>query len=142
MPGRNKGAAAKRKAAAIAANEAKRLKQEEEMDPNVEIERRVIDLDELDLQDKQYVEAWKEAEPPQRPPRQKRWKYTGNEIIFDRKKFPKGWNSQEPDLDEMYVIWVSFLDGAAVLIEFLQGYRCSNSTMQGKNRRWLGALGL
>lgn len=108
MDGKKPTRVNKRKAAARAANEAKRRKHEKEMDPCVQIERKVIDLEALDLQNKQHVDAWKEPELPQRPPRQERWQYKGDDILMDRKKFPKGWNSDEPDLDPLYVKWCSF----------------------------------
>lgn len=63
-------------------------------DPTVSKE---IKLEYLD-HDVSYVDAYKSADPA-RPPRQPRWRHRGSQPLVDPKKFPAGWNSNEPDLD-------------------------------------------
>ncbi|OOQ86207.1 hypothetical protein PEBR_22408 [Penicillium brasilianum] len=63
-------------------------------DPTIDKE---IKLEELDL-DVSYVDEYKSAAPA-RPQRQPRWRHQGSQPLVDPKKFPTGWNSNEPDLD-------------------------------------------
>jgi hypothetical protein len=56
-----------------------------------------VKLEELDL-DVSYVDEYKPAAPA-RPQRQPRWRHRGSKPLVDPKKFPAGWNSNEPDLD-------------------------------------------
>lgn len=62
--------------------------------------RRRLNVEDLDL-GKSYVGLIPlPAPPPQRPPRQPRWKHTGDKPLTDPKELPQGWNTREPDLSE------------------------------------------
>lgn len=58
-----------------------------------------VDLAKLDL-DRSYVEEGDTEPPKQRPKRQPRWQHKGTTPLVDWSSLPKGWNDQEPDLDE------------------------------------------
>ncbi len=63
-------------------------------DPTV---RKEIKIEDLDL-NVSYVGRSKPV-APSRSPKQPRWRHRGPQPLVDPKKFPAGWNSNEPDLD-------------------------------------------
>ncbi|KAJ5116149.1 hypothetical protein N7456_000497 [Penicillium angulare] len=76
---------------------AKKAKQSD--DPDDQIPRKDIKIEELDLQSKKYVMEWQQADiKVDRPPRQ-RWVHNGPQPMEDKDKLPKGWMTDEPDLD-------------------------------------------
>lgn len=63
-------------------------------DPTV---RKKIKIEALDL-NVSYVDKHKPV-APSRGPKQPRWRHRWPQPLVDPKKFPTGWNSNEPDLD-------------------------------------------
>lgn len=63
-------------------------------DPTV---RKEIKIEDLDL-NVSYVDKSKPV-APRRGPKQPRWRHREPQPLVDPKKFPPGWNSNEPDLD-------------------------------------------
>lgn len=61
------------------------------------IVRKEINIEDLDLK-ASYVDKHKPV-ALSRGPKQPRWRHRGSQPLVDPKKFPAGWNSNEPDLD-------------------------------------------
>lgn len=67
--------------------------------PSDATERKTLNVEDLDLE-KSYVGSITLPTPKPKGERPTRWKHPGKEPLTDPARLPKGWTTEEPDLDE------------------------------------------